>query len=379
MDSPAGLESVVKEARARARRRWALSAVTLIVIFGGIGAVVSLTRSGARRPTISVGHHLVGLLPVGKVVSLASAGPLAVASDGALYVADIARHRVLVRLPDGRFRVIAGDGRDGFSGDGGPATRAKLSTITDIAVSQRGDLYIADGGRIRVVGHDGIIRTVAGDGQPLPTAHRQPLAKIVAGTPALSAALGAPRSVSSEAPMIAFSPDRQLYISTGLQVLRLTSGGTLIPIRAVVSSGPSVLDGALRDFGPLAIDRRGNIDVAGFNGWSVWQITPAGVAHQVGPGSSARESGGDYSLLERAPNGRVYGENGPALFEIDGRQVTPAHSFGDSFWLTYFAFGPGGGIYADEIPGDSGFEARQQLLETHRGHSAVLWEQPKRA
>ncbi len=350
----------------------------VVVRVASFGSGVALVGSGARRPTSSAGHGSAGVLPAGKVVALANAGPLAVAPDGALYVADIARHRVLVRLHDGRFRVIAGDGRDGFSGDGGLATRAELSTITDVAVSPSGDLYIADGGRIRVVGRDGIIRTVAGDGRPLPTAHRQPLAQIVAGTPALSAALGAPRAVSYDAPMIAFSPGGQLYISTGLQVVRLTAHGTLTSIRAVVADSSLGLHGPLRGFGPLAVDRDGDIDVAGFNGWSVWQITPAGVAHEVGEGGSgARRSGGGYSVLERAANGRVYAENGPELLEIDGRQLVRAHSFGDAFWLTYFAFAPDGGIYADEIAGDSGFEARQQLREIKRGTSALLWEQPK--
>ena len=372
---PAGLEALIKEARARARRRRAAAAVTVLVAVACAGVALAMIGSSTKAPTGRPARHLASVLPIGGVVSLATAGPLAVAADGALYVADTARHRVLVRLGDGRFRVIAGDGHDGFSGDGGPATGAELSTITDIAVSPRGDLYIADGGRVRVVDHSGIIRTVAGNGRPLPTVNRQLAATIVAGTPAVSAALGTPRSVSDKAPMIAFSPRGQLYISTGLQVLRLTSRGTLFPIRAVVTGGPAVLRGALRDYGPLAIDDHGNIDVSGFNGWSIWQITPSGAAHEIGAGSGARESGGGYSVLERAPNGTVYGENGSELIAISGRELTRAHRFGGSFWLTNFAFGPRGAIYADEIPGNTGFEPRQQLIQVRRGHAALLWEQ----
>jgi hypothetical protein len=368
-----------EEARRRRRRRWALGAVVLMTVLSSVAAVLALTSSGVKRPTGADGRSLAGLLPAGQLVSLATAGPLAVAPDGALYVADIARHRVLVRLPDGRFRVIAGDGRDGFSGDGGLATRAELSTVTDIAFSPAGDLYIADGGRIRVVDHDGIIRTVAGDGQPVPMAHRQLVAEIRSGTPALSAALGSPQTVSAETPMIAFSPRGQLYISTAVQVVRLSSRGTLIPIRAVVTSGPSVLRGPLQGAGPLAIDDHGNIDIAGFNGWSIWQISPTGVAREVGAGSGARESGGDLSLLQRAPSGRLYGENGPELLELDGDELKPAHDFGNSFWLTYFAFGPQSIVYADELPGNGGFEARQKLLVIRRGHTTVVWEQPGKA
>ena len=372
-------EALIREARRRTRRRRAIRVVALVAVSACIAAVRRWATRAPNGRRCRPAHDATGALGTGPVVALATAGALAVAPDGTLYVADIARHRVLVRLPDGHFRVVAGDGRDGFSGDGGLATRAMLSTITDIALSPAGNLYIADGGRVRVVSRRGIIRTVAGDGQPLPIAHRRTVGEIRPGTPALHAALGAPQSVSSEAPMLAFSPGGQLYISTGEQVVRLTSRGTLTPMRAVVTSGPSVLRGPLRDFGPLAIDRSGTIDVSGFNGWSIWQITAAGVAHEVGPGSGARESGGGYSLLERAPNGRVYGENGPMLLEIDGRRLKPAHNFGDSFWLTYFAFGASGSIYADEIPGDGGFEARQQLLMVHHGHKTLLWEQPKPA
>jgi hypothetical protein len=286
---------------------------------------------------------------------------------------------VLVRSADGRFRVVAGDGHNGFTGDGGLAVNAELSAITDIAVSPAGDLYIADGGRIRVVNHAGIIRTIAGDGRPLPIVHGRLVAGIRVGSAARRAALGAPRSPNYEVPMIAFSNRGQLYISTGAQVVRLTSAGTLIPIRAVVTTGPSFLRGPLSGFGPIATDAHGNIDVAGFNGWSLWQITPGGQAHELGPGSGARRSGGGYSLLERSPAGPVYAENGPKLLRIDGNKTKPVPSFGGSFWLTYFAFGPDGRIYADEIPGDGGFEARQQMRERFSGHRTVLWEQPRPA
>ena len=371
-------DALIREARRRTHRRWARGALAVMTVLGSVTAIVLLTDSSAKRPTGAPARSPATVLPAGGVVSLASAGPLAVAPDGALYVVDISRHRVLVRLRDGRFRVIAGTGRDGFSGDGGLATRAALSTITDIAFSATGELYIADGGRIRVVGHDGIIRTVAGDGQPLPMAHRRPVATIHSGTPALDAALGSPQTVSAETPMIAFSRGGRLYISTAVQVVRLTSRGTLTPIRAVVSR-PSVLRGPLRGAGPLAVDEHGDIDVAGFNGWSIWQITPSGVAHEVGAGSGARESGGDLSVLQRAPSGRGYGENGPELLELGGRQLKPAHNFGNSFWLTYFAFSPHGGAYADEIPGNGGFEARQKLLAVRRGRATLLWEQPNKA
>src|SRR4030095_2012806 len=64
--------------------------------------------------------------------------------------------------------TVAGTGTSGFSGDGGPATSARLSTSRSCAgaTDNAGNLYIADGGnnRIRKVNPAGIISTVAGGG-----------------------------------------------------------------------------------------------------------------------------------------------------------------------------------------------------------------------
>jgi hypothetical protein len=49
--------------------------------------------------------------------------------------------------------TVAGDGTDGYAGDGGPATAAELSSPQGVAVGQSGDLVIGDGGngRVRIV------------------------------------------------------------------------------------------------------------------------------------------------------------------------------------------------------------------------------------
>ncbi|HEX4998513.1 MAG TPA: hypothetical protein VFY29_09810, partial [Terriglobia bacterium] len=92
---------------------------------------------------------------------------LAVDSKGNLYIADNLGHRVRMVSPDGRIRTVAGTGEAGFSGDGGPATAAKLQSPVRVAVDAAGNLYIADGGnaRIRKVASTGVISTVAGVGR----------------------------------------------------------------------------------------------------------------------------------------------------------------------------------------------------------------------
>ena len=53
-----------------------------------------------------------------------------------------------------------------FDGDGGPATSAQLSGPTNVAVDSKGNIYIADGHRIRKVDTSGTISTFAGNGTP---------------------------------------------------------------------------------------------------------------------------------------------------------------------------------------------------------------------
>ena len=93
---------------------------------------------------------------------------LALDDDGGLYIGDTGRHRVLKLGPEGRLLTVAGTGTAGFSGDGNPATAAQLNGPWSLAVDPGGNLYISDAGnhRVRRVTREGIISTTAGTGSP---------------------------------------------------------------------------------------------------------------------------------------------------------------------------------------------------------------------
>ena len=93
---------------------------------------------------------------------------IALGSDGSLYIADTLASRIRRIAPDGQMSTVAGriTSENGFEGDGGPATDALFNVPNTVAVGPDGSLYIADenNGRVRRVGPDGIITTVAGNG-----------------------------------------------------------------------------------------------------------------------------------------------------------------------------------------------------------------------
>jgi sugar lactone lactonase YvrE len=95
--------------------------------------------------------------------------PCAVAVDlrGNLYVADSGNHRVRKVAPDGTITTFAGTGEPGFGGDGGPAVRAQLNSPYGVSVDRHGQVFVADqrNHRIRMVNLSGTITTIAGDGR----------------------------------------------------------------------------------------------------------------------------------------------------------------------------------------------------------------------
>ena len=91
---------------------------------------------------------------------------VALDAEGNLYIADRDNHRVRMVDSDGDITTTAGTGTPGYGGDGGPATSAMLRTPNDVTVDSNGTLYIADrdNHRVRRVGTNGVITTVAGTG-----------------------------------------------------------------------------------------------------------------------------------------------------------------------------------------------------------------------
>lgn len=161
---------------------------------------------------------------------------MAIDRDGSIYFSDQPHQRVLKRSPDGTVRTVAGmDGLDinggAFAGDGGLATRARLNGPLGLAIGADGTLYIADtqNYRVRAVGPDGNIKTVAGSGA-VPGFFGPDDTYSADGGQAILAGVYQPVGV-------AVAHDRTLYIAAG-RVRRVTPDGI---ISTIANSDPHFL------------------------------------------------------------------------------------------------------------------------------------------
>src|SRR4051794_27360873 len=104
----------------------------------------------------------------GPATSAGVPGPTAVALDSAanLYIASKPANQVRKVNASGTISTFAGTGPSGFSGDGGPASLAKLNQPQGATVDTSGNVYIADAAnhRVRMVDTSGTITTVTGNG-----------------------------------------------------------------------------------------------------------------------------------------------------------------------------------------------------------------------
>ncbi len=94
------------------------------------------------------------------LASLHNPSTAIVDSAGSLYVADTGHHRIRKVDPLGVISTVAGTGDWGFSGDGGPATAARLARPQGLALGSGGDLFVADSGNSRIRRIDALTQTI---------------------------------------------------------------------------------------------------------------------------------------------------------------------------------------------------------------------------
>lgn len=210
----------------------------------------------------------------------------------------------------------AGLGQDeaGFSGDGGPSTRARLNAPGDVAFAANGTYYIADtmNNRVRRVTPDGVISTFAGNG-----AECDPMAACGDGGAATAAPLFEPRGV-------AVAADGTVYISDSgsNRIRRVAPDGTISTLAgtgAACDAMQSCGDGGAADLaqlnkpGKIHLAEDGSIYIADTGSNRVKKISTNGVIRTIA-GSGAESCSSDDVPAAQAcidsPTGVALAANG---------------------------------------------------------------------
>lgn len=211
------------------------------------------------------------------------ASAIAVDEAGALFIANTGL--VCKIYPSGAITTVAGNGTNGFSGDGGPATKAVLSGPSGIAVNGAGEVFIADfrNSRIRKISSGGTIDTVAGDGSVN-----------FAGDsgPATDAQLNYPNSVTVDSTGNVIIAD-----VVNNRVRRIDTKGIITTVAGNGQSGFSgdggdALKAQLNRPAAVTVDSAGNLFVVDSQNNRVRKISASGVISTLA-GSGATGDSGD--------------------------------------------------------------------------------------
>ncbi len=252
---------------------------------------------------------------------------VAVDAGGDLYVVDGASRSVLkTRVGTGELTLYAGSGRAGFSGDGGPATRAQFFVPQSIGLDAAGNLFVADTGNNvirRVDAATGTISTVAGAIHVLP----------------LGADGGAPTAAFLNTPGTTVVDARgNVYVQdSGNNVVRVIDAVTG-RIRVVAGTGVAGYSG---DGGPataarlsnpigMAVDRAGNLYIADTYNDVVRKVEAgtgvittfagtgvSGYSGDGGPAAAAQLSGPQALAVDRAGNLLIADSNNSVVRRVD--------------------------------------------------------------
>ncbi|HEU4521923.1 MAG TPA: alpha/beta hydrolase fold domain-containing protein [Thermoanaerobaculia bacterium] len=241
--------------------------------------------------------------------------------DGTLIVSDTFNYQILRIDPaDGRKTVVAGTGKPGFGGDGGPATEAQITAPFGLALDARGNLFFTDTEvhRIRRIDRrTGIVTTVAGNGEWGFSGD---------GGPAVAARLARPHQ-------IVFDPRGDLIIADSFnQRIRRVNmrSGAIETIAGAGLRGSSGDGGPARDatlcyMGDLVFDRRGDLVISGVCDSRIRRIDMrTGIISAFAGGTGTEFAGEGLPFLESSfatPAGMAVGRRGIYVADLRAHRL----------------------------------------------------------
>lgn len=217
---------------------------------------------------------------------------IVVDSEGNLFISHRSKNRIRKVDKDGVITTIAGNGQAGYSGDNGPALQASFNFPAGLCLDQTGNLYVADRNnhRIRRIDTSGIVTTVAGVGIPDMGGD---------GGPAIEAYLNYPSDLVCDS-------KGNLYISdrSNNRIRKIDSQGM---ISTIAGMGLPEFGG---DFGPatnaflkypfgIDLDQLGNLYIADRGNNRIRKVDTQGIITTIA-GDGTHFFSGDYGPATRA-------------------------------------------------------------------------------
>lgn len=299
------------------RRSWSMGLSYRDNLSGGVGGwTLSLNHvlepapnsvllgTGPIIPNGAIANSIVSTLAVGTSAYGVSVGP-----DGTVWIADTLAHKIRKLDTKGVLTTIAGTGSAGCVGDGGAALAAQLYYPMDAILDLDGSLLVADTycHKIRKIGLDGIIYTVAGTGSSGVTGNE--------GS-ATSVQLGFPSDLT-------MSLDGAVVFteSAGTHILRKLTVDGLIQIAAgnglsgTGGDGGSALNASFVNPSGVDFDEEGNLYINDWGGYVVRRVDSSGIVSTIaGIGSPGFSGDGGPALTAQfagmqaivATRGRVH-------------------------------------------------------------------------
>lgn len=285
---------------------------------------------------------------------LENVGGLDVAPNGDLYIADSFADRVRRVSPDGIIRGFAGSGEEGFAGDGGRATQARMNGPRDVAVRSDGAVFVADrfNRRVRMIERNGQISTYAGDGEFGSNEARGAAADLHVSPGALAAGSDGilfiqgsvyrtvlegtySRWSSRSYDGLAVGPSGTLYGARGNVVVAIRSSGDEVPVAGTGEAGYSgdggpATEARLNDVADVAVDADGRIFIADEDNHVIRMVEDGMISTFAGTGIEGFSGdGGPANLAELdSPESVAIGPDGELYIGDDGnnrvRVVRPA-------------------------------------------------------